>query len=182
MDMSKLIEALMSGAKSTFSDEQPVERLGMLPLAKYKDGGVFPAVPGAVVDLYNAMSSGMTADPSQFNSASPEQRAAYDQQNIGDAATVGGGTMAASMGAVRPAGSFGAGGGLKPLSQLLDELGGKVTKNDEMREGLKRVISQSEETKMSPTRKAELNREADDLIQALKMHMAQRRKDLGGIE
>lgn len=110
-----LLNLLMSGAKSTFSNEQPVERLEMLPFARYQNGGVFPAVPGFLNRAGNAlMGSGRNTYPETFQPEGPQDvysAAAYQDAQRGLEGAIplmGGGALATGAGATRNAlGIFG---------------------------------------------------------------------------
>lgn len=115
---NRLFDLLMMGTQAAGRGEQPEQTGYMLPAARYQNGGVLPAVPGAVTDAMDWMSSGMNQDPQQFNSASPEQRQGYDKQVIQDALNVSMMAGTGSLAATRPANSLGMGG--KVASDALD--------------------------------------------------------------
>lgn len=102
-----LLRLLMSGGMT----EQPTERTQMLPLGKYKDGSVGLAIPGAIMDVGNAMFRGMTTDHSNaLRQPDPDVRNDMMRQSLIDALTVGGAATTGSIMATRPAGSIGMGG------------------------------------------------------------------------
>lgn len=71
-----LLDALLAEKKET-------ARGYYAPIAEYSDGSFEFAWPQGLIDLGNALSGGMTADPSQFNHGDPSVRQAYEDQMTG---------------------------------------------------------------------------------------------------
>lgn len=106
-DRQRLLDALMAEKKET-------SRGYYVPLAEYSDGSFEFAWPQGLVDLGNALTGGMTSDPSQFNHGDPSVREAYDEQIIGNAVATSGAMSVGSLAAPRPANALGAFGAHAP--------------------------------------------------------------------
>lgn len=108
---NRLFDLMMKGTQAAGRGEQPEQTGYMLPAARYQNGGILPAVPGAVTDVWHSMLNGMSRD---YMHPNPEVRAENDRKGIMDALMVAGASGTGSLAATRPANSLGAFGRRAP--------------------------------------------------------------------